>query len=51
MTFLRKDTIRSKPWGEKTPLDLPQKSAMGSNGTEHLTAAAELDGQILLSGG
>lgn len=53
MTFFRKDMIGSKPSGKKKkkPSDLLWKSSVGSNSTEHLTAAAELDGQILLSGG
>lgn len=33
------------------PSDLLWQSSAGSNSTKHLTAAAELDGQMLLSGG
>lgn len=35
--------------GKKETLDLLWKSSAGSSITEHSTAAAELDGQILLS--
>lgn len=35
--------------GKKETLDLLWKSSAGSNITEHLTAAAELDGEIPFS--